>query len=926
MHIAFGRPHALILSACVRFQCERTDAPEVRASRRLPSIAVTLSVIGVVLLAPFLGVTSAHWRSSSSQVESAQRVTASAERLAVLLRLGPAVSNEILATSWDSGQADLISELPNTATPILNLNVANTVEATQSPVDWLAKELDDPTLIELIEQSRAANTQNATDVTAVIVNFDPVVAWLQSTLENELVILTAAASATGDESLARSVRLAEAAADVQTSMVGMDGRWAQLYASKFLPPVSMDVQLFNHRLIEFQDQSSVFEATLAPTGETRDRWDEFRGGSELQAVLTEYTATANQVAYSGIPAMTSTPPTLDLSEIDFAEALAVAAKISDTFASADEADAQLDAVVDAAIIELRIDAQTSVERANAERSRTVLWLTAAAVLFLFATIAIAALIGQPVRRMAEAAEKLSEGKLDVRVPENGPREIRVGSTALNQALTSLKTTEAQALALAEERLDDTVLRQNTPGDLGRSLQAAVQKLAASLADRELIQQQLEYEATHDGLTKLANRRAVLAHLDGAIARADRSTTHAAVFFVDLDDFKSVNDSHGHYLGDNVLQTIAERLLTTVRAGDLAGRLGGDEFVVVAEPVFDVEEAIQIGDRIRRAINKPIVVDGTTITPDASIGVGLSSGDLNADEILRDADLAVYRAKGAGKSRVHVCDEELRDEVRDRAALEAAIVEAIEEDEFTMYYQPTVGAANHNVLSVEALIRWHRPTRGVVSPADFIPVAERTDLIIDLDCWVLGAVGRQLANWSRQPETATLQVAVNISARHLSSGKLAAHVKSVLGQFGFDPNYLILEVTETALLNDVETAAADLAELRSLGVRIALDDFGTGFMSLSHLRSLPVDVVKIDQSFISEIEDHETRSLIQLILDTGHLLEFSVTAEGVETYEQAVIMAELGADSLQGYFFSYPKPAHEVTAEIIDRSGSEPQVA
>lgn len=894
---------------------------------RLPSIAFTLSVVGIVLLAPFLMVTSAQWRSSSAQVQSAQRVQASAARLDVLLRLGPAVNNEVFSTGWTSGQADLFSELPDTATPILSLNIASTVEESRAHVDGLVGMLNDPNLTNHVANARARADDESAELAEVGASYGPLVRWLRISVADELVTLTSAASATGDESIARSVRLAEAAADVQTSLVGMDGRWAQLISADFFSPSIEDVQLFSHGLVEFRARSLAFEAVLPEAGPIRDEWNSLQDGNNLRTIITEYTNTSLRISADGLPMEQDSEATeLDLSELEFAEALTIAAKISGTFASADAVNSELDAVVDAALNELRLDAQASVEKANDQRSRTILWLAAAATLFTGAVVAVAALIGRPVRRMADAAEQLSEGNLDVQVPVRGPREVRIGSTALNQALTSLKVTEAQAVALAEERLDDPVLQQETPGNLGASLQAAVKRLTSSLADRERIQQQLEYEATHDGLTKLANRRAVISYLESAIARAGRSKTRAALLFVDLDDFKAVNDSHGHYSGDNVLKTIADRLLTTIREGDLAGRLGGDEFVVVAEPVLDIEEAVQIAERIRRAINEPIVVDGTTIVPDASIGVGLSSGELNADEILRDADLAVYRAKGAGKAGVYVCDEELRSEVQGRAELEAAIVNAIENDEFVMHYQPTVSANDREVISVEALIRWPHPTRGMVSPGEFVPVAERTDLIIDLDRWVLAAAGAQLAKWEDRPETASLPVAVNISARHLGSGLLAEHVRSVVSEYSFDPSRLMLEVTETALLEDLERAAEDLAELRELGVRIALDDFGTGFMSLTHLRSLPVDVVKIDQSFIAEIDDHETRSLIQLILDTGHLLDFSVTAEGVETNEQATAVSDLGADSLQGFFFSRPKPADEVTFEILEWPASVPGAA
>ncbi len=879
---------------------------------RLPSITFTLAVIGVFLLAPLLAVTSAQWRSASARVDSATRVQQSSDRLGVLLQLGPAINNEILSTGWTNGRADLITELPDAAIPILSLNVASTVEQAQARVDQLSRALADNELDQLITEARQTSGDDNAEVLTVGVAYDPVIGKLRADLDDELIRLNFAASATGDQSITRSARLAEAAGDVQTSIVGMDGLWAQLISSDFFAPEIETIQLYNYGLVSFTSRSAVFDASLPSDGPLRDRWDELQHSVELETMLAQYESTALKFNQFGLPE-TEAPLELDLSDIDFAEAISLAAQISGTLEAAEEVNERLDGIVDTAVDQLEYEAANALDRAEAEQDETILWLLAAAALFITAALAVVVFVSQPVRRMAEAANRLSKGDLDVRVPERGPSEVRIGSKALNEALSSLKTAEAQAVALAEERLDDPILKQKTPGSLGASLQAAVERLASSLADRDRVQRQIEYDASHDGLTRLANRRAVLAELDRAVSRARRSNSYAALLFIDLDDFKTVNDIHGHYFGDTVLKAIGDRLNAAVRDGDLAGRFGGDEFVVVAQPLEDTRAAVVLADRILEEIVAPIVIDGITVIPNASIGVGISTGDLTGDEMLRDADLAVYRAKGNGKARVHVCDDSLRAEFQEQADMEHAIERAIETNEFVLHYQPTVRAGDHQTTLVEALVRWETLEDGLIMPGQFIPVAERTSLILKLDQWVLDAAARQLSEWSQQPETALLEVAVNISARHLGSGTLATDVQSVIDRHAFNPSQLTLEITETALLHDLVGAVEDLRTIRELGVRIALDDFGTGYMSLTNLRSLPVDVIKIDQSFTAELEDHETRSLVQLIIDTGHLLNMEVTAEGVETERQADDMTSMGADLLQGYFFSRPKPA----CEIID---------
>jgi diguanylate cyclase (GGDEF)-like protein len=529
-------------------------------------------------------------------------------------------------------------------------------------------------------------------------------------------------------------------------------------------------------------------------------------------------------------------------------------------------------------------------------------------------------VTRPVRRLAVAARALSQGNLDRTLAEEGPKEVRVAATALNEAILSMRQAEAQADALADARLDDPVLSQTAPGPLGASLQAAVSRLATSLADEEDFRHRLAHAAVHDSLTKLANRNAIFRHLDAALARTDRSSTYLALLQIDIDDFKSINELHGHQAGDLVLSTIGQRLVGAIRAGDQAGRLAGDQFVVVAEPIECATDAVRLAERVVERITEPIVAGPATIRVRASVGVGVSRNGLTADELLRDTDLALFKAKSDGKSRIEVCDEELRAQLRHLSGMEQGIRHAIDNDEFVLHYQAAVGATDHRAVSLEALLRWERPDGGRVSPGEFIPVAERSELIVDLDRWVIGRAIAQLADWAGHAVLGSLPVSVNISGRHLGSGTVYHDISGALDEHGVDPSRLILEVTETAVLDDLGRAAAELTRLQALGVQIALDDFGTGYMSLAHLRRLPVDVLKIDRSFVTALEpdhlDEAEHSLVRLMVQTGHLLGMKVTAEGVETPLQADRLTALGTDSIQGFLFSRPTD-HEAIETLLD---------
>lgn len=529
-----------------------------------------------------------------------------------------------------------------------------------------------------------------------------------------------------------------------------------------------------------------------------------------------------------------------------------------------------------------------------------------AVASLAFALALGGFIMWPLRRLADRAGRLRDGHFVAAAPMRGPREILEVAAAIDEATVHLDLAARQANALADGRLDHPALSEPAPGELGASLQLAVRTLARSLDESEEFQRRLEHEATHDGLTSLPNRTASLEMLGRGLARTRRNAAKLAVMFVDLDGFKGVNDSHGHLVGDSVLRAVARRLLDSVREGDHVGRLGGDEFLVIAEPVSDVEEAVTVARRIIALMSEPIVAGGIRVGIDASIGIAIAheSSDLTADELLRDADVAVYKAKALGRGRIELCDDDLRSEILGNEQLDRALRTALDDDQFELHYQPTVDRDGTSTVSLEALLRWQRPGHGLVPPGQFIEFAERTDLIIEIDKWVLRRAARQLLEWDDDPEMASVPVSVNISGRHFATNQLARNILGPLQEFGVEPSRMMIEVTESALLGDLHTARDKLHLLQEAGIRVAIDDFGTGYTSLAYLRALPVDILKIDGSFIT---DDTAESLIKLIIDTGHFLGATITAEWVETQAQRDRLVRLGCDRLQGFHFARPQP-------------------
>jgi diguanylate cyclase (GGDEF)-like protein/PAS domain S-box-containing protein len=444
------------------------------------------------------------------------------------------------------------------------------------------------------------------------------------------------------------------------------------------------------------------------------------------------------------------------------------------------------------------------------------------------------------------------------------------------------------------------------GSAGNVITAAVRRDAA--------ERELRHRALHDPITRLPNRALLVDRLRHALTRARREHRSVAALFIDVDDFKDVNDRHGHEGGDELLRTLGPRLQTALRANDTLARFGADEFVVVCEDLDDPEEALAVADRLLEAAAQPCVLAGHAVRQTASIGIALSHGaeDADADALLRDADLAMHRAKLAGKGRYEVFAHAMRELALDRVALLNDLDRAIAQDELSLVFQPIVRLTDGGVHAAEALVRWHHPERGTIMPDEFIGLAERTGRIVELGRWVLREAARQAARWPG------LIVGVNASRIQLSTHGFVDDVAHVLAEHGIAPGRFTIEVTETALMEDPAAAESTLQALRDLGVRIALDDFGTGYSSLSSVSDFPLSTLKLDRAFLADHRPESQRwSIVRAVLDMAHTLELDVVVEGVETHAQRLALADLGAVHGQGFLFSRPVPADELDAMIYE---------
>lgn len=441
-----------------------------------------------------------------------------------------------------------------------------------------------------------------------------------------------------------------------------------------------------------------------------------------------------------------------------------------------------------------------------------------------------------------------------------------------------------------------------------------------VSERIMLQEELTHQAYHDPLTHLANRAWFRAQVERALSRSQETPEHVAVFFLDLDNFKNINDSLGHGEGDKMLRLVAERLLNATRGSDTVARLGGDEFAILVERITSVEGLTTVAERVTSAMRLPFRLENGEVFSGASIGITRGGMNEGVDDLLRNADVAMYVSKREGKGAYTLFEPRMHEAARERLGLETDLRVAIEHNQFHLLFQPIVSMAEPRTIGVEALVRWDHPTRGVLPPDQFIGMAEESGLILPLGRWVLGEACRQGARWRAMlPAEAVFTVAVNVSRRQLQHARFVEDVAIVLRENGFPASSLLLEITESVIMHDADAMAHRLRVLKSLGVRIAIDDFGTGYSSLGALRQFPIDVLKIDKSFVdgTASADEGGAALARTIVTLGQTLSLQTVAEGVEQQEQAEALQAMGCTVAQGFHFSRPVQSLVIDAMLRD---------
>ena len=456
------------------------------------------------------------------------------------------------------------------------------------------------------------------------------------------------------------------------------------------------------------------------------------------------------------------------------------------------------------------------------------------------------------------------------------------------------------------------------------LKTANQMLQQEINERRRAQQQLVHDALHDALTGLPNRTLLQERMELAIEQAQGNSEYMyALLFIDLDRFKTINDSLGHLIGDRLLIAVSRLLQECLRESDIVARFGGDEFVILLDGIAQLSDATTIAERIQQKLRSPLTIDKHHIYTGASIGIVLStSGYQNPDDIMRDADIAMYRAKARGKARYEIFNRAMYEETIGTIELENSLRLAVERNEFLLHYQPIISLKSDRLVGFEALIRWQHPTKGLISPDDFIPIAEDTELILDIGEWLLEEACRQLQQWqqkyAKSSQISLLKMSINLACQQLQEPQFIAKLDRILESTGIAGSSLRLEITESALIEPEGGVRDTLEQIRKRNIKLSIDDFGTGYSSLSYLRRFPIDNLKIDRSFIEQMNfDSENLEIVRVIITLAKILGMDAISEGVETVQQLQQLKDLGCEFGQGYLFAKPLSTTEVELMLKD---------
>ncbi len=886
-----------------------------RLRHRLSAVRIRTRLLGLVLL-PLVGATifaASTAASRSRAAGEAQAVSDSAERVGKLTLLVATLNSELDSTSG-MAQASAFGVDPWAAATESGFDLVDALDASRGRVDEAFAALGEPE--EWLDEAL---------VGSVIARYSDLQA-LRESLDNATI-------AAADTAILRGTIAVDATAAARAELEGLAVRQTSLpnglLLARSVDSARNSLELIGAARTELEALTEYLLPLVAGTG-AGELWTNLvvsaalydRAADELTASLPadmslSWDLALSSQAFSAYEQVRS--DTLSGALPGWAEGGNLPELIEIGAQTFSAAFARMDAMgaFDQQVGELIVTESRRLEDQATAGFRKALFGAIALAVGTLGSVAITARsIARPLDRLERRARRISAGDFEEAGPEEagGPVDVVAVGRVLDELTRNLMTIDSQAAALAEGDLTAAVLDEAPTGSLGASIQESVVRVRNMTAV-------LDHQAHHDSLTGLANRAAVIDELGRSIGQGS-SEQFVALWMFDLDGFKHANDTLGHLVGDELLRHSGARLARSSENA-LVARLGGDEFVIVAAGSQAHSDPEQFAERALLALGEPFQTSAGQVWLTASVGIATTAaGDgVSSLELLRRADLALYEAKAAGPGSFARFDQQLSARVSEQTKIEAGLREAIDADSLALHYQPIVDLVTGKVAGFESLVRWRQADGTMLSPEVFVPIAERTDLIIRLDDWVINRACEMLASLNAGATGEGVGLSVNISGRHLGTSRIVGVVEDALHMHGARPQDLLLEMTETGLIPNFVYAVEALAALREMGVRVAIDDFGTGFASVAHLRKSHFDRVKIDRGFIANLSQPQERSIAQLLISLGRDLGLEVVAEGLETEEQVRWAREMGCTHGQGFYLGRPAPTIPTTARLTPDRGS-----